>query len=147
MKIIKNIFIGLGAVFFVLILVAVFTASSSLEFKSKHEKLVKKFSTEFSQTWDVDSVSLLMTNDLLSQVNSPNGVQATKQFHALGRLVEISDLELANYSSNIGTQNGSTGVFRFKGVFENATALVTVTIYVSEGEGEVKVSGFNINTI
>ncbi len=145
MKIVKNIFIGLGVIFLILIVVFAFTASDSFEFKSKHEEFVKKFSTEFSQTWEVDNVSLLLTNGLLSQVNSPNGVQATNKFRALGKLVEIKDLELANYSSSYGTQNGSTGVFRFKGIFENATALVTVSIYVNEVE--VKVSGFNIDPI
>ena len=49
----------------------------------------------------------------------------------------MHDLELRSYVAN---NNGRTGVFSFKGTFENGEGLVTVTIV--KKDGAVRVLGF-----
>lgn len=143
MNIIKKILIGLGAIFALFIALAIFLAGESSEFKDKNEQFVKDFTNTFSQQWDISSVSQSLTNDMLSQIKTPNGQHALNVFRSLGKLVEITDLELHNYNSH--TSGITTGVFKFKAQFENGSTLVTVTL--QEKDNAVRVHGFHIDPI
>ena len=143
MKIIKKILIGLGAFFVLFIVLAIFIASSSSEFKDKHQEFALNYTIEFSKKWKIDSVSSLTTNGMLSQINTPNGKHALNVFKKLGEFVDATDFELHNYSAHTG--GPTVGVFKFKAKFKNANTLVTVTVH--EIEGEPKVHGFHVDPI
>lgn len=143
MKVLKNILITLGTIFLLFVALAIFLFSSSSEFKERNQGFVENYTKEFSQKWDVKSVSDKSTNGLLASINTPNGKQAISFFSSLGKLKSISDIELANYSSNAGSPD--VGVFTFKAEFENGKALVKVTIH--ESDDVIKVHGFNIDPI
>jgi len=143
MKLIKNILIGFGAIFVLIIGLFIFVAGSSSEFKDKHEQFVKDYTREFSKNWEIENISLRTTNDLLAQINTTKGKQAVNVFRSLGKLLEISDMELGNYNSRVG--GPTTGEFKFKASFENAKTIVTVTI--REVDDKVKVQGFHVNPI
>lgn len=143
MKLIKNILIGLGVVFSLFIGLAVFLFWESSEFREKNEPFAREFTRAFSQDWSIGDVSDHVTNDLLAQINTPNGKHALSQFRAFGRLVKIEDVEMGNYNASAGV--GVTGVLRFKAEFENVKALVTITL--RETDGVVKVHGFHIDPL
>lgn len=143
MKLIKKILMGLGVVFILFIALAIFLTGSSYQFRQKHEQFVRDYTHEFSQSWVINNVSAKTTNDMLQQINTPNGKQAVSIFRSLGGLVEISDMELQNYSTNAG--GPTVGVFNFKASFENADTIVTVTVH--ENDDAVKVDGFHVNPI
>lgn len=143
MKIIKNILVGLGALLVLFVIAAFFLFGESTDFKEQNEEFVRDFTSQFSQSWEVSSVSALLTNDMLIQVNTPNGRQAMGVFRTLGRLKEITDMELNHYNADF---NGiTTGIFKFKADFENASAVVTVT--VQERDHQVRVHGFHVDSI
>jgi hypothetical protein len=143
MKILKNILIGLGSLFILFIVFAVYMSGESSEFKEQNEQFVKDFTQNYSRSWNIESVSDLVTNDFLSQINTPNGQHAVTAFRQLGALVEIKDMELNNYGSH--SSGITTGVFKFKATFEKSKALVSVTL--QDQEGAIKVHGFYINPI
>ena len=143
MKVIKKILVGLGIVFVLFIVLAIFLAGSSSEFKEKHQAFVINYTHEFSKNWEINSVSTETTNGMLSQINTPNGKHALSVFSTFGEFVEATDIELHNYSTNAG--GPTVGVFKFKAQFKNANTLVTVT--VQEIDGAVKVHGFHIDPI
>lgn len=143
MKILKNILVGFGAIFMLLIGLAIFLAGSSAEFKEKHEQFVRDFTREFSQNWEIDSVKVKITNELQSQIKTTKGKHALKVFSSLGRLIEITDMELLNYSAH--TSGPTTGVFKFKAKFDNAYTIVSVT--VQEMDNTARVNGFHIEPI
>lgn len=143
MKLIKNILVGLGSIFAIFILLAIYLFDQSSDFKEQNEQFVKDFTHEFSNTWDINSVSDLTTNGLLSQINTPNGKHALNIFRSLGKLVEIKDVELNNYESQ--ASGIITAKFIFKAKYENASSLVTVTL--QKKDEMVKVHGFHIEPI
>jgi len=141
MKILKKILVGFGVIFVLLIAVIIFVAGSASEFKEDHEQFVKDFTREFSQDWEIDSLGSKVTNDLLSNIRTTKGKRAIAIFRSLGKLVDITDIELRNYNANAG--GPTTGVFSFKASFENAKTVVTVTVRVENDE--VKVQSFHVN--
>ncbi len=143
MQIIKKILIGLGVVFALFIGFVIFMFGESGDFKENNEQLVREYTQKFSQNWSISSVSDLSTNDLLSQITTPNGQHSLRQFQSFGKLVEIEDIEISNYNTSTGA--GTTGVFKFKAKFENLNALVTVT--VREKDSVAKVHGFHIDPL
>jgi len=143
MRFLKKLFMGLGVIFLLIIVFVVFLFSESSDFKDEHSQFIQDFTQNFSENWDISDVSDHATSELLSNLNTPNGKHAMRVFRALGKLVSVSDIEIQNYSANAGGPN--TGVFLFKGDFENAKTLVTITI--QEEEGIIRVDGFHINTL
>ena len=143
MKIIKNIFIGLGVIFLLFIGLAIFLAGAQSEFKEDNQQFVIDFTRDFSQSWEIARVSDHLTNDMLAQANTPNGVHALNVFKSFGKLVEIKDLEIGNYSTH--SSGVTSAVFTFKAEFQNANGLVTVT--VQEQNDRVYIHGFNIEQI
>ena len=142
MKIIKNILIGLGVIFILLIGLFVFLGSESIEFRDRHAEFVESFVKDFSNDWEVSTIHKLVTNEMLVQMQSQNGQQALSVMSALGKLESISDLTLTNYSTKI---SGDTGVFQFKGQFSNGAALVQVIVI--EKDEVVRIHNLHINTI
>lgn len=143
MEILKKILIGLGVVFVLFVGLAIFLAGSSTEFKEKHQDFVVNYTRDFSQSWEVSAVSSIMTNGMLTQINTPNGKHAINVFRSLGAFVQATDFELHNYSTHAG--GPTVGVFKFKATFKNANTLVTVTVH--EIEGDIKIHGFHIDPI
>jgi hypothetical protein len=140
MKIIKNIFVGLGVLFVLFLILAAFLSGSSAEFKADYQDFVIQYTKEFSRNWEIKSVSSKTTNGMLSQISTPNGKAAVNFFRSLGEIVEVSDVELNSYRSNF---NGpSVGVFKFKAKFKNGDGLVTVIVH--KNQGTVKVHGLHI---
>lgn len=144
MKIIKNILIGLGAVFLLLVGLVVFLASESVDFHDKHSDFVQEFTRVFSEDWDISSVSDSMSNGMLSQIDTTEGRRAMEIFRSLGAVVSITDFEMSNYYSS-ATDNANTGTFQFKAKFQRGDALVTVTVL--ESDDKVRIHAFNIQPI
>ncbi len=143
MKIVKKILVGLGVLFVLFIGLAIYLAGSSSEFERKHQDFVINYTREFSRGWEINSVSAITTNDMLSQINTPNGKHALNVFRTFGEFIEATDIELHNYSTHAG--GPTVGIFKFKARFKNANTLVTVTVH--EIEESVKVHGFHIDPI
>lgn len=143
MKFLKKLFMGLGVLFLLIIIFAVFMFSESSSFKEKHSQFIQEFTQGFSEDWDIADVSDLTTSEFLANLNTPNGKHALGVFKTLGKLVSITDIEIQNYSANAGGPN--TGIFVFKAKFENAKTLVTITI--QEQDDIVRVYGFRIDPI
>ena len=143
MKVIKKILMGLGAVFLTIVFLALFVMHSQKEFREKHEEFVKTFLFEYSQSWEIARVSSSLTNEMLSQINTPAGINATNLFRTFGKITDISDFKIAKYGTH--TNGTSTGVFTFKAAFENTKGLVTVV--VQEESDRVRIQGFKIETI
>ena len=140
MKLLGRVLAVIGAIFVLALAVFAFLASSASAFKDEHQAFVREFATEFCRTWDPATVEASMSNQLLSELATPDGVQTLALFRPLGALEDLTDMELANYIS--GT-DGKTGVFRFKGAFENGRGVVTVS--VNESDEAVRVIGFHIS--
>lgn len=143
MKIIKNILTGLGVLLVLIIVLIIFLAGASSEFKEKHQEFVISYTKTLSEDWDFSTVSTQTTNDMLSILDTPNGRHAIRVFKSLGKLVEITDMELQNYSTHAG--GPSVGIFKFKAHFKNANTLVTVTVH--DIDGVAKVHSFHVDPI
>lgn len=142
MKIIRNILIGFGGLFLLLIVFFMFIAGSSSEFRTENQYFVTKFMRDFSEKWDINDVKDDLSNQMLAQIDSLNGQFALNYFKSLGKLKSIRNFELNNYRTST---NGETGVFLFKAKFENADTLVTFTL-VKTDKGR-KVNGLNIQAL
>lgn len=142
LKILKNILIGLGVIFILVISLFVFLASESSEFTDKHTNFVENFVKEFSVNWDIADVHSDVTNDMLRQIKTLDGQKAISTFMQLGKLISIDNLSLINYSSNT---SGDSGIFEYKGQFQNGAALVRIEVI--EKDENVKVHTLNITFI
>jgi len=143
MKLIKNILLGLGAIFVILIVVAVYLFGESSDFKKEHEQFVRDYTHKFSQEWEISSVSDQSTNELLVNIATPSGQDVINLFRSYGKLVEINDVTLNNFTTHAG--GATTGEFILNTKFENAKALVTVTVH--EEDDIIKVDGFHIKPL
>ena len=137
MRVLKNILIGLGGLFLVVLAVFAWIGVSSSQFRKEQAPFVETFVTDLSKRWDIADVYDRMANPFIEQAGTPQARQLLHQFRQLGALKSVHDLELRSYNS---TNNGRTGLFFFKGTFENGDAVVDVTII--KKSGAVRVMGF-----
>jgi hypothetical protein len=142
MRILKNILIGLGSLFGLLIVFAIVTGISSARFKSEQTAFVTKYATDLSRRWELADVYDRPSNSLIEQAATPQGQQAMQQFRALGALRSVKDVDLRNYMMG---SPGTTAAFALKGTFDNEKALVTVTVL--KNSGAVRVQGFHADPI
>ena len=139
MKILKNILIGLGVFFVVIIALFVYLGLDSSEFKEKQTPFIESFMEEFSANWELQDVYSKLTNDLIKQIDTPNGRQAMSVFRGLGSYEGMSDLAVNNYSS---ATSGKTATFTFKAQFSSGPALVQIVLL--EADGKTLVNGLHI---
>jgi hypothetical protein len=139
MKIIGRIFAVLGALFLCIVLAcgAMFVLSRS--FQREHEAFVRKFMADYSRHWDLADVHDRLSTEFLEQAQSSDGLQTLSLFRRLGDIRDVTDVSVQNFFVGPG---GKSGVFVFKARFENAPALVTLTL--TESAGELRVRGLNI---
>lgn len=137
MRVLKNILIGLGVLFLVILALFAWVRVSSIQFRKEQAPFVEKFVTTLSKRWDIADVYDRMASPFVDQAGTPQAQQLLHQFKQLGALTSVHDLELRSYKSDKG---GQTGLFSFKGEFENGEALVNVTIV--EKDGGARVLGF-----
>jgi len=137
MRVVKNILIGLGVLFLVVLALLSWVGVSSSHFRKEETPFVEKFVKDLSKRWDTADVYDRMTSDFIIQAGTPQAQQLLHQFKELGALKSVQDLELLGYKS-FNTER--SGVFSFKGTFENGTGVVQVTIV--KKEGAVHVIGF-----
>jgi hypothetical protein len=143
MRVLKKILIGLGSVFLVLILLAVWLGIQGSRFKRDEAPFVKAYVTDLARRWDVADVYDRSANTLLEQADSAEGQSLMQHFRGLGALTSIHDFALKNFSD--GTW-GRRGVFDFKADFQNGEALVEVTV-LDDGRAGPRVLGFYLNGI
>jgi hypothetical protein len=139
MRVLKNILIGLGAVFVVVIALLAWIGASSSQFRKEQAPFVETFVTDLSKRWNIADVYDRLANP--EQTDTPQARELLHQFKQLGALQSIHDLNLRSYITN---NKGRTGLFSLKGTFENGEAIVTVTIV--KNEGAVRVLGFYLKT-
>jgi hypothetical protein len=82
MRIFKNILIGLGALFGLLIVLAIVTRISSARFKSDQTAVVTQYATDLSRRWELADVYDRSSNSLVEQAATPQGQQAMQQLRA-----------------------------------------------------------------
>ncbi len=140
MRVLKNILIGLGVLLLVMLAFFTWMEVSSGQFRKEQAPFVTTFVTDLSRRWDMVDVTDRLTNSFIEQTGTPQARQLLQQFKQLGVLKSVRDLELLSY---FATTRGRTGVFGFKGTFENGEALVHVTIV--KQDGTVRVTGFYLN--
>lgn len=139
MNVLKKILMFLGGVFALIILLVVFLASSSSDFKEEKAPFIADFMADMASDWSLSSVYSRLSNEFIEQASTPSGERAMRQFSVLGQLESIYDLQIENYYS--GT-DGKTGIFTFKAKFNSGEALVRMTLV--EVDGAVKVQAVNI---
>lgn len=137
MRVLKNIFIGLGVLFLVVLALFVWIRVSSNQFRKEQAPFVESFVTDLSKHWDIEDIHDRIANSFSEQISSPQAQQLLHRFKQLGGLKSVHDLELRAYKSY---NDGPTSLFSFKGTFENGEALVNVTIV--KKAGPALVSGF-----
>lgn len=142
MRIFKNILIGLGTSFLLLIALFSWVGMSSHQFRKDQESFVEKFVTDLSRHWDPTDVRDRMAGTLIDQVDTVQARRLMQQFRQLGLLKSVQDFELQSYKT---TTSGKTGVFHFKGTFENGKGEVQVSVL--ENGGGVRVQGFYLRGI
>jgi len=130
MRVLKNILIGLGVLFLVLLAIFAWIGVSSSQFRKEQAPFVETFVTDLSKRWDIANVYDRMTNSFIEQASTPQARQLLHQFRQLGALKSVHDLGLRGYKSS---NNEQTGLFFFKGTFENGEAVVDVTIVRKDG--------------
>jgi hypothetical protein len=137
MRVLKNILIGLGVLFLVVLAFFAWIGVSSRQFRKEEAPFVETFVTDLSKRWDIADVHERMANSFIEQAGTPQAQQLLHQFKQLGGLKSAHDLELRNYYAS---SNGRTGIFSFKGTFESGEGMVQVTIV--KKDGAVRVLGF-----
>lgn len=137
MRALKTILIGLGVLFLVVVALFVWSGVSSSQFRKEQAPFVETFVIDLSKRWDIADVQGRMTNPFIEETRTPQAQQLLHQFKQLGALKSVHDLKLRAYKSY---NNGQTGIFSFKGIFENGEAVVNVTIV--NKDGAVRVVGF-----
>jgi hypothetical protein len=130
MSVLKNILIGLGALFLVVLALFAWVRVSSSQFRNDQAPFVETFVTDLSKRWDIADVYDRMANSFIEQAGTPQAQRLLHQFKQLGSLTSVHDLELRSYNSN---NNEQTGLFSFNGTFENGEAVVNVTIVKKDG--------------
>lgn len=140
MKILKNILIGLGIIFILFILLAVFLSYKSYDFFEENKGFVEEFSYDLAEHWQIEDVHSRVSNEFLQSLDTPNGKEFLKYAKGLGPLIEATDFQMGNYHA--GT-DGTTGVITFKATYTNAKALVTVIVI--KREEQVRIHGFNVS--
>ena len=142
MRIFKNILIGFGTLFLLLVALFSWVGMTGHQFRKAEEPFVQKFVTDLSRHWDPADVRDRMADSLINQVETAQARQLMQQFRQLGPLKSVQDFELQSYKT---TTSGKTGVFHFKGTFENGNGEVQVALV--ENEGVVRVQGFYLRGI
>ena len=118
----KNILIGLGALFLVVIALISWIGMSSSQFRKEEAPFVEKFVMDLSKRWDIGDVRDRMTESFIEQAGT--------------------DLEMRSYQT---INSKKTAVFSFKGTFESGDGMVTVTVVGHDGV--VRVLGFVLRAI
>ena len=142
MRVVRKILVGLGVLFLVLIAVFSWVAVVGRQFRTEQTPFVKTFMMDLSRHWNVADVSDRIAGPVLDQVLTPKGQQMFQMFKQLGTLRSEGDVTMDRF--NVDTK-GTTGVFEFKGTFDNGEADVQVTV-VKKG-GSAWVLGFYLNDI
>ena len=130
MRVVKTILIGLGALFIMVIALLAWVGVSGSQFRKEQAPFVETFVADLSKRWDIADVHDRLANPLIEQASTPQTQQLLHQFKQLGALKSVHDLELRAYKTY---NNGRTGLFSFKGTFENGEAVVNVTIIKKDG--------------
>jgi hypothetical protein len=125
----------------ILALVAVLAVLQS-DYKEEYGPFVEAFVEDYSVNWEIGEVRERVANELLLQIQTPNGVQAVAFFKRLGPLREISDLTVERFFA--GTSESSV-TFSLKAEFEHAPAVVTVGVQILEGQPLVQ--SFHVNPL
>jgi hypothetical protein len=129
-RVLKTILISLGVLFLVIIALFTWSKVSSSQFGKEQAPFVETFVIDLSRHWDIADVQGRMTNPFIEETSTPQAQQLLHQFKRLGALKSTQDLKLRAYKS---FNNEQTGLFSFKGIFENGEAMVNVTIVNKDG--------------
>jgi hypothetical protein len=142
MRIFKNILIGFGTLFLLLVALFSWVGMTGHQFRKAEEPFVQKFVTDLSRHWDPADVRDRMADTLIEQIDTAQVRQLMQQFRQLGPLKSVQDFELQSYKT---TTSRKTGLFHFKGTFENGNGEVQVSLV--ENGGVVRVQGFSLRGI
>jgi len=142
MRLIRKILVGLGVLFLVLVAVFSWAVVVGRQFRDEQTPFVKTFVTDLSRHWNVADVSDRIAGTTLDQALTPKGQQMFHLFKQLGVLRSAGELSMERFNVNT---TGTTGVFEFKGTFDNGEADVQVTV-LKKG-GSAWVLGFYLNDI
>ena len=142
MRVLKNILIGFGVLFVLVIAFISWIGVSSSHFRKAQTPFVETFFTDLSKHWDIADVYDRLEAPIIEQAETPHGQDLLRQFKKLGALRSVRDLELRSFKANNRTRTGS---FSFKGAFENGEAVVNVIVV--ERDATVRVFGFSLRGV
>ncbi len=135
MKIIKNILIGIGVIFVVIVGFVIFIIGNSSVFREEKTPFIEYFMSEFSEGWKTSSVNSRFTNDLRRHIDSPKGRHDLEAMQSLGVLESMSEPELGFYTNPINS--GKWGKFTFKAQFSNGFAFVELSVVEKDDKTQV----------
>lgn len=141
MQFIKNFLLGLGGITLLLIILFVSLFAESNDFFEENKQFVEEFSYDFAKNWDVSDVYDRLSNDLIIELSSAKGKAELQKMSVVGGIKAITDMEMGDFNTNT---NETTGAISFKAEFENAKAVVTVSLI--KKNDQIKVYGFHIST-
>jgi len=94
-----------------------------------------RFLSDFSDSWDPDSVKNRFTNDNLAQFESADGARILQSMSTLGRFQTMDEFSVLNHTV---MTSGTVSVFEFTGQFENDDALIRMRVIKDDGRMQVK---------
>lgn len=141
-KLIRNTFIGLGAIFIIFGALMIYMYNASSRFAEEHTDFIESYLSDLSNQWSVSDIHGRSTNQLLSQMNKAHGRAVIDKFNVLGKLKRIEELEMINYFT--GT-SGVTGQFQLVAIYEGGASLVKVVVI--KKDDIVKIAGLHIKPI
>jgi len=135
MKILKNILIGFGGLFVILIVLVVFLAGSSSDFKEEYEPFTKQFLADFSVSWDRASVIDRMSNSLIEDTSTQDVQNFLHQLQGLGELKSFGEITIENYTTH--TDTGEEAIFSISTQFEAGHALWKISVSVIDDAARI----------
>lgn len=141
-KLIRSILLVLGGIFALLLILVVFLYGKSADFLEENQEIFVSFTGTLSEEWDPEDVYSMLSNDFISTLGTPNSDAFFDYMKNFGELVQTSDFEMQNYLS--GT-DGITAVVTYKAIFENVSALVTLTVL--QNDGKILIQAFRVDPV
>jgi hypothetical protein len=142
-KFVRRALMVLGALAVVLMALSVWVGVNSVRFRKRERPFVIAFAQDLSRRWQFNDVYARLDHQIILQSNTDAGRRSLARFSRLGALRSVNDFEMNNFLFD--PDNGSLGVFSFKGTFDHGAALVRVTL--SERRGVTRVLGLDISRI
>ena len=135
MEVLKKILIGLGALFFLFIVLVVFLIGSSSDFQQDYEPFTKQFLADLSINWDKSNVIQRMSNSLIEDLSDEETMNSFRSLKGLGSLESFGDITMDDYTTQSGS--GESAVFTLSTNFKAGHVLWKISVNVKDDKPRV----------